>query len=91
MDETKITRHVPMPPETPAFFCGNCGAVSLDSNNICNPMGKMQKKDWCGSKDLPPAKTCRNRVNNDRFRCTQCGKGSINAALLCKPEKMALE
>lgn len=88
MFETKITKHVPLPKETSAFFCGNCGAVSLDRRNICNPKGKMKKADWCGSKDLPPAKYCRNRVNNDRYKCSKCGKGAINSALLCEPEKM---
>ena len=88
MLDTKIRKHVPLPQETPAWFCANCGAVSLDRSNICNPGGKIQKKDWCGSKDLPQAKPCINRVNNDRYQCGNCGKGSINAALLCEPEKM---
>lgn len=88
--ETNIKKHVTMPKETPAFFCGNCGAVSLDAGNICNPAGKHTKGDWCGSKDLPPAKTCQNRVNNDRYRCSKCHKAAINAALLCEPEKMEM-
>ena len=86
--ETNIKKHVPLPKETPAFFCGNCGAVSLDSNNICNPKGRIKKIDWCGSEDLPPAKFCQNRVNNDRYKCQKCGKAAINSTLLCEPEKM---
>ena len=88
MLQTIIKKHVPMPMETRAYFCGNCNAVSLDRNNICNPKGMLQKIDWCGSKDLPPPKFCQNRVNNDRYSCKQCGKASINAVLLCDPEKM---
>ena len=88
MLETNIKQHVPLPKETPAYFCGNCGVVSLDPGNICNPAGKVRKGDWCGSRDLPPPKFCRNRVNNDRYRCLKCGKAAINKALLCEPEKM---
>ena len=91
MFETKIKKHVPLPKETPAFYCGNCGVVSLNSGNICNPKGKLTKKDWCGSKDLPTAKFCQNRKNNDRYKCTECGKASINMALLCEPEKMEVK
>ncbi|MEW6429252.1 MAG: hypothetical protein AB1568_14590 [Thermodesulfobacteriota bacterium] len=88
MLETKITTHVPLPLDTRAFYCGNCGAVALDAHNVCNPKGRMQKKDWCGSKDRLPATYCRNRVNNDRFQCEKCGKTAINAALLCEPRKL---
>jgi predicted RNA-binding Zn-ribbon protein involved in translation (DUF1610 family) len=87
---TNIKKHVPLPKETPAFFCGNCGVVSLDQNNICNPRGRLKKIDWCGSKDLPPAKFCKNRVNNDRYKCEKCGKAAINSTLLCEPEKMPM-
>jgi predicted RNA-binding Zn-ribbon protein involved in translation (DUF1610 family) len=90
MLKTRITKHVPLPKETPAFFCGDCGVVSLYAANICNPQGKLKKVDWCGSKDLPLARSCRNRVNNDRYRCRSCGKAAINAVLLCEPEKMQL-
>ncbi len=90
MIETNIKKHVPLPKETPAYFCGNCNAVSLDPNNICNPKGRLKKVDWCGSKDLPPPKQCRNRVNTDRFFCSNCGKAAINNVLLCEPEKMTM-
>ena len=87
---TNIKKHVPLPKETPAFFCGNCNVVSLDKNNICNPKGSMRKEDWCGSEDLPPPKFCQNRVNNERYKCGKCGKAAINSALLCEPEKMPM-
>lgn len=90
MLQTNIKKHVPLPKETPAFFCGNCGAVALDPHNICNPMGQLKKVDWCGSKDLPPARLCQNRVNNERYRCGRCGKGAVNRGLLCEPEKMPM-
>ena len=90
MQQTNIKKHVPLPKETPAFFCGNCGVVSLYAANICNPQGKLKKVDWCGSKDLPRAKQCRNSINIDRYRCSKCGKAAINSTLLCEPEKMAM-
>ncbi|MDY6832648.1 MAG: hypothetical protein SWC96_12580 [Thermodesulfobacteriota bacterium] len=88
MADSNKTQHVPLPKETVAFYCGNCGAVALDANNICNPAGKIKKADWCGSRDLPPPQTCHNRVNNDRYSCEKCGKTAINAPLLCEPKKM---
>jgi len=36
------------------------------------------------------AKLCKNRVNNDRYRCTNCGKAAINSAQLCETEKMPM-
>ena len=88
MLETKIKKHVPLPAETPAFYCGNCGAVALDAANVCNPQGRLQRKDWCGSEDRLPAAFCKNRVNNERYQCRKCGKTAINMALLCEPEKL---
>ncbi|MCJ7774400.1 MAG: hypothetical protein MUP22_14855 [Desulfobacterales bacterium] len=90
MTGSKKIKHTPLLKETSAFYCANCGVVSLDQNNICNPAGKLTKADLCGSKDLHPAKTCQNRVNNDRYTCENCGKSSINAALLSEPVKMPL-
>ena len=81
-------KHIPMPKDTKAFYCANCGAVALDQKNICKPAGMIKKADWCGSKDLPLPKTCQNRANNDRYACKKCGKTAINKALLCEPEKM---
>ena len=41
----KKKEHVPVPKETPAFFCANCGAVSLDSHSICKVQGKGTQAD----------------------------------------------
>ena len=90
MFQTNIKKHVPLPAETHAYYCANCGSVSLDASNICKPKGRLQRKDWCGSKDRLPAAYCKNRVNNDRYQCQKCGKTAINKALVCEPEKLAL-
>jgi predicted RNA-binding Zn-ribbon protein involved in translation (DUF1610 family) len=88
MRKTNITKHVHLPKDTPAFFCGNCGAVSLDANGICNPQGKVLRGDWCGSKSSRKAEFCHNAVHNERFNCHKCGKVAVNKALLCEPEEM---
>jgi len=88
MTEKQLKEHTPLPKETAAFYCDTCGAVSLDQNNLCNPAGKFTKGDWCGSKDLPPSKTCQNNVYTERFECDNCGKTSMNPALLCEPKEM---
>ena len=85
----KKTAHVTLPKETPAFFCANCGAVSLDPNKICKVQGKGTKADWCGIADPTPPRQCVNHVHNLRWRCGKCNKVSVNAELLCEPREMA--
>ncbi len=77
--------HVKLPKETLAFFCANCGAVSLDSGSICKVQGRGTKGDWCGTKDSPPPQKCHNSVHDDRWVCGNCGKVSVNPELLCEP------
>ena len=84
-------KHVPVPKETPAFFCANCGAVSLDSDSICKVQGRGTKADWCGTKSSAPPQTCQNRVHNIRWVCENCGKVAVNAELLCEPKPLAEE
>ena len=91
MTDTQFDEHTPMPKDTAAFYCGTCGTVSLDQNNICNPGGKLKKGDWCGSKDLPPPQNCHNKVHTQRYSCENCGKSSMNPALLCEPKEMQLK
>lgn len=83
--------HVPLPKETQAFFCANCGAVSLDPGSICKVQGRGTKGDWCGTSDPPPPQSCHNRVNNVRWACDNCGKVSVNAELLCEPRPLNFE
>ena len=85
------SEHIPLPKETTAFFCANCGAVSLDPDSICKLQGKGTKGDWCGTKDPSPEQPCHNRVHNARWSCANCGKVSVNPELLCKPRDMTLE
>jgi predicted RNA-binding Zn-ribbon protein involved in translation (DUF1610 family) len=84
-DESK---HIPLPKETTAFFCATCGAVSLDPDGICKVQGRGTKGDWCGTKDPTPPRSCKNRVNNARWVCDNCGKVSVNPGLLCEPRDM---
>lgn len=80
--------HIPLPKDTPAFFCANCGAVALDPNNICKVQGKGKKADWCGSKSGKVPSFCHNKVHNDRWQCRNCGQVAVNPGLLCEPEKI---
>ena len=83
-------KHIPVPKNTRAFFCANCGAVALDANNICKAQGKGMKSDWCGIKGFIPPKSCHKKVHNDRWQCRNCGQISVNPQLLCDPEKIDL-
>ena len=84
----KIEGHIPLPRETHAFVCANCGAVSLRQDGICEVQGRMTRADWCGTKSLEPAKGCQNRVHNLRYACGKCGRVAVDAGLLCEPEQM---
>ena len=90
MPEQTIKKHVPFPKDTPAFFCANCGAVSLDSQSICKAHGRGTKADWCGIKDTAIPQQCHNKEHNLRFACEKCGKVSVNPELLCEPVEMGL-
>jgi len=83
-------KHIVLPKDTKAFICANCGAVSLDPNEICKIQGLGSKADWCGSKSLKSPSFCRNRKNNNRYSCGKCGQVAINPGLLCEPEKMPM-
>ena len=83
-------KHATIPKDTPAYFCANCGAVSLDANNICKVEGKGKKADWCGIKGSKPPVYCHNRVNNDRWQCRKCGMTAVNPELLCEPDRLDL-
>jgi predicted RNA-binding Zn-ribbon protein involved in translation (DUF1610 family) len=83
-------KHMVLPKDTKAFICANCGAVSLDPNEICNVQGQGVKSDWCGTKSMNPPSFCRNRKNNNRYKCAKCGQVAVNPGLLCEPEKMQI-
>jgi uncharacterized OB-fold protein len=88
MSGEKVKKHIPVPKETPAFICANCGAVALDPGNICKVMGRGKKADWCGIKQVTIPSFCHNKVHNLRYKCANCGQVAVNPELLCEPEKM---
>ena len=44
-------KHVPVPKDTRAYTCANCGAVALDANNICKVKVWAQNRIGVVSKD----------------------------------------
>ena len=84
------TRHTPLPKDTPAYICAECGVVALDPGSICKVQGTGTKADWCGTKGSMPPKYCRNRTNVERHQCRNCGQTAINARLLCEPSKLGI-
>lgn len=81
--------HVPLPKNTPAFFCADCGAVALDPDTICKPQGRGTRADWCGTKSENPPSYCRQHRHTARWHCKNCGTVSVNPELLCAPEKLS--
>lgn len=81
-------KYYPLPKDTKAFSCAQCGAIALNANDICQVQGVEQKADWCGSKGLLPPKTCHTQAENERWQCRTCGQTAINNELLCAPAKM---
>jgi len=90
MADKKNGQHIPLPKNTPAFICANCGAVSLDAHGICKPQGRGTKADWCGTASLAPPSFCHNRVNNTRYACAKCKQVSVNPGLLCEPDQIPM-
>jgi hypothetical protein len=84
----KAKHHIPVPKDTRACICAQCGAVALDPGNICKVQGAGTKADWCGTKGTMPPKYCQNRTHVDRYQCQNCGQTAINAKLLCEPVKL---
>jgi predicted RNA-binding Zn-ribbon protein involved in translation (DUF1610 family) len=82
--------HIPVPKDTKAFICANCGVVARDANNICKIQGMGKKSDWCGVKGSKPPKTCHTKKYTDRWQCRNCGQTSVNSLLLCDPEKIEI-
>ena len=80
--------HIPLPKETPANICANCGAVALRAEDVCKVMGVGKKVDWCGTAGVKPPAFCHNKVHNNRWQCEKCGQISVNPELLCEPKKM---
>lgn len=80
--------HLPVPKNTPAFLCADCGAASLSASNICKPQGRGTKADWCGSKSLRKPTFCKKNKHNLRFHCKDCGQVAVNPELLCNPEEI---
>jgi predicted RNA-binding Zn-ribbon protein involved in translation (DUF1610 family) len=89
MSDKRSGKHHKLPKETPAFFCGLCGAVSLSADSICRPERKGTRADWCGGKPHASPKACVNGQHKMRFLCVKCGQVSINPELLCRPVEVS--
>ena len=66
MSDNTPKSNFPLPPNTPAIICANCGAVSLYASGVCNPQGKGMKSDWCGTESVDNRNLsfCNNDVYN---------------------------
>lgn len=87
-----MTKHpvkfIPLPKETKAFICANCGAVALSPGGVCKVQGQATRGHWCGSKSFVKPAFCVNGKHNHRFACAKCGKVALNPELLCEPEAL---
>ncbi|EAT14743.1 hypothetical protein [Desulfuromonas acetoxidans] len=81
-----LSKCIPVPDDTQAFMCARCGAVSLDVDRLCQPLGKGCRRDWCGTPSLKPPESCQNFPNNLRYICGKCRKVAVNPELLCDPQ-----
>lgn len=83
-----LSRCIPVSDDTPAFVCARCGAVSLDIDRLCQPLGKGCRADWCGSPSLRPPQACQQHPDALRYIyiCGKCRKIAVNPELLCDPQ-----
>jgi len=83
---TDLNKCIHVSDDTPAFICAVCGAISLDSDSLCNPLGRGFRKDWCGTKSLKPPVKCQHYPDHLKYFCKKCGLIAVNPELLCEPE-----
>jgi hypothetical protein len=67
-----------------AYICQNCGVVTEDSNNLCNPVNEEYKKKLCSN---PEVEVCNEKVPAMEYSC-DCGSVSANPQHLCKPRRV---
>lgn len=81
-----LKKCIPVSDDTKAFICGRCGAVSLDVDSVCQPLGQGCRRDWCGSPSVTPPENCENFPKNLRYICGKCQQIAVNPELLCDPQ-----
>jgi len=76
--------HLNMRRTAMAYICQNCGVVTDDSNNLCNPVDEEFKSRLCST---PAARVCSEKASAIKYSC-DCGNISANPQHLCHPRKI---
>jgi hypothetical protein len=69
---------------TMSYICQNCGVVTDDSNNICNPINEEYKSKACS---IPEIEVCKDKRPAMEYSCV-CGNVSANPQSLCRPSRI---
>lgn len=64
-----------------SYMCQNCGVVTEESSNLCNPINEEYIKKLCS---IPEGEVCNEKISAMKYSC-ECGSTSANPQHLCKP------
>jgi hypothetical protein len=67
-----------------SYICQNCGVITDDAKNICNPINEEYKSKTCS---ISAAEVCREKQLAMEYACV-CGNVSANPQNLCKPSRI---
>ena len=67
-----------------AYLCENCGVLSEESSDLCNPINEAYKKKSCSAAD---SEVCNEQVQKMKYTC-DCGNVSADPQHLCKPRQL---
>jgi len=66
------------------YECGQCGVVTEDRSQVCEPQGLSDKNAYCGT--APERGTmCQEMQEQLPFVCDSCGRPAEQAELVCNP------
>jgi hypothetical protein len=65
-----------------SYKCQNCGVVSEEFLNLCNPATEPESGNLC---TVSPDKVCSEKMDEMKFSCNTCGSISATSDNLCEP------
>ena len=68
-----------------SYKCQNCGVVSEEFLNLCNPATEPESENLCA---VSPDRVCSGKMDEMKFSCDACGSISATSDNLCIPIKI---
>jgi len=65
-----------------AYTCKNCGTLSDNSADLCQPVSEEVSGNLCG---VPADHVCGGKISEMKYSCDACGSVSAVPGNLCSP------